>query len=56
MRRFLAGIVCFALFTTAFSGLALAKDTRKAKKLAEMVDKYETWWAEVEPGVVYVEN
>ena len=28
----------------------------KPEKLAEMIAKYEAWWAEVEPGIVYVEK
>jgi len=26
------------------------------EKLAEMIEKYDTWWAGVEPGIVYVEK
>ena len=26
------------------------------EKLAEMIEKYDSWWAGVEPGIVYVEK
>ena len=28
----------------------------RPEKLAELREKYEAWWAEVEPGIVYAEE